>query len=45
MLSGGGKVALSSNGNNFFSVGTTVTLTNLDNTITGAGSIGDGNTR
>ena len=45
VLSGGGKIALSSSGNNFFSVGTTVTLTNLDNTIVGAGSIGDGSTR
>ena len=34
---------LSSSGNNFFGVGTTVTLTNIDNTIAGAGSIGDGN--
>jgi large repetitive protein len=45
VLSGGGKIALSSSGNNFFSVGTTVTLTNLDNTIAGAGGIGDGNTQ
>ena len=43
VLSGGGKIALSSSGNNFFSVGTTVTLTNRDNTIAGAGRIGDGN--
>lgn len=44
MLSGGGKIALSSSGNNFFSVGTTTTLTNLDNTIVGAGNLGDGST-
>ena len=39
MLSGGGKIALSSSGNNFFSVGTTVTLTNVNNNIFGAGGI------
>jgi hypothetical protein len=44
VLSGGGKIALSSSGNNFFSVGTTTTLTNLDNTIVGAGNLGDGST-
>ena len=44
MPSGGGKIALSSSGNNFFSVGTTTTLTNLDNTIVGAGNLGDGST-
>jgi len=43
VLSGGGKIALSSSGNNFFNVGATVTLTNLENTITGAGDIGGGN--
>ena len=42
MLSGGGKIALSSSGNNFFSVGTTVTLTNVNNNIFGAGGIGVG---
>ena len=42
VLSGGGKIALSSSGNNFFSVGTTVTLTNVNNNIFGAGGIGVG---
>jgi fibronectin-binding autotransporter adhesin len=42
ILSGGGKVSLSSSGNNLITDdGSPRTLTNLNNTISGAGTIGD----
>jgi hypothetical protein len=42
-LSGGGSVALTDNGQNFIDGATaTATLTNVDNTISGAGTIGNG---
>src|ERR1700722_4956964 len=42
ILSGGGKVSLSSSGNNLITDdGSARTLTNLNNTISGAGTIGD----
>ncbi len=42
ILSGGGKVSLSSSGNNLITDdGNPRTLTNLNNTISGAGTIGD----
>ena len=41
-LTGGGKVSLSSSGNNFIADGgSPETLTNVNNTISGAGTIGD----
>ena len=42
-LSGGGKLTLSDNANNYiFGNASTFVLTNVDNTISGAGQIGDG---
>jgi len=44
-LSGGGKVSLSSNGDNAITDnGSAVSLTNVNNTIVGAGTIGSGDT-
>ena len=43
-LSGGGTLSMSSSGNNFIiDSGATVSLTNISNTIVGAGLIGDNN--
>jgi hypothetical protein len=43
-LSGGGTLSMSSSGNNFIiDSGATVSLTNISNTIVGAGMIGDNN--